>query len=181
MESGDGAPYASETVIVRPKTPSTKKSGDEFFMRHAIMAAREGMESGQTPFGACIARDGQLIEYAHNSVWSDTDITAHAEINAIRKACGKLSRIDLSDCIIYSTTEPCPMCFSAIHWAKIPLIYYGTSIKDAKDAGFNELQLCNLDMIRYGKSKVKAVEGLLKKECLELFTQWLQRPDKKAY
>ncbi|HEO64204.1 MAG TPA: nucleoside deaminase, partial [Candidatus Omnitrophica bacterium] len=99
------------------------------FMRLAVSKAEHGIKAGQTPFGACIVKNGKVIVCQHNAVWQNTDITAHAEIAAIREACRKLNSIDLSGCTIYSTTEPCPMCFTAIHWAKISRIVYGTSIE----------------------------------------------------
>lgn len=88
---------------------------------------KEGVDKGQTPFGSCIVKEGEVVSCEHNRVWETTDITAHAEIVSIRATCNKLNTIDLSGCVIYSTTEPCPMCYSAIHWAKISKIIYGTS------------------------------------------------------
>ena len=90
------------------------------FMQLAIEAARKGMSTNMGgPFGAVIVRDNEVIAVAHNEVLGTNDPTAHAEIVAIRRATEKLKRFDLSDCSIYSTCEPCPMCLSAIHWAGI--------------------------------------------------------------
>src|SRR4051812_47796737 len=119
---------------------------DEHWMRLAIETCRQGIEAGQSPFGACIVRGDELVVAAHNVVWQETDATAHAEVNAIRLACRKLASIDLTGCRIYSTTEPCPMCFSAIHWAKIDAIYFGTTIPDANALGFSELSISNEQM-----------------------------------
>jgi len=154
---------------------------DEDYMQLAIDKAFEGMRNGQSPFGACIVKDGQVIAVEHNHVWTDTDITAHAEICAIRSACRKLGTIDLNGCAIYSTTEPCPMCFSAIHWAKISKIYYGTSIADAQKAGFNELVVSNFDMKRYGQSRVEIIAGVLCEKAIELFNKWNISDKKKTY
>jgi len=151
------------------------------FMEAAISKAREGIAEGQTPFGACIARSGEIIACEHNQVWKDTDITAHAEIVAIRKACKKLGTIDLSGCEIYATTEPCPMCFSAIHWAKIGKIIYGTDIADAVDAGFNELTISNPDMKQLGKSPVEITSGFMRNENLALFGEFSSKPGKRTY
>ncbi len=112
-------------------------------MRLAIEEAKKGIKEGQAPVGACIVKDEQIVCCAHNTVWKDMDITAHAEINALRETCKKLHMIDLSDCEIYSTCEPCPMCFSACHWARISKIVYGARIEDAKQAGFNEIKISN--------------------------------------
>ena len=158
-----------------------KDSSSARFMKLAIKKAREGALKGQSPFGACIVKNGEVVALAHNVVWRTTDITAHAEVTAIREACKKLKTIDLSGCEIYTTTEPCPMCFSAIHWAKIDKIYSGTKIKDAQNTGFNELTVSNKKLKKWGKSKVKITEDVLKKECQELFTDWLKSKKKKVY
>ncbi len=155
-------------------------------MKLAIEKATEGIEWGQTPFGAVVARkDGdcgfEVVSVEHNEVWAETDITEHAEINAIRKACARLGSIKLVDCIIVSTTEPCPMCFAAIHWAGISKIYYGTSITDAKKAKFNELTISNEKMKELGGSPVEMEGGILVEENLTLFDMWKEREDKRTY
>src|SRR3989338_3600598 len=114
---------------------------EERFMRLAIEKALEGVRNGQSPFGACIVKEGKAVCCAHNVVWETKDITAHAEVHAIRQACRQLDTVDLSGCDIYSTCEPCPMCFSACHWAKISRIIYGTYIEDAKRLGYSELTI----------------------------------------
>src|SRR5262245_61122601 len=144
---------------------------DKEWMQLAIEAARTGIQTGQTPFGACLVRGDKLICAMHNHVWSDGDITAHAEITALREACRELKRIDLSDCTIYSTCEPCPMCFTACHWARIPRIVYGASIEDAQAAGFRELTLSNQKLRELGAGTVDIQGGLLKEECVALFTE----------
>lgn len=154
---------------------------DEDFMRLAIGVAREGIGKGQTPFGACIVKAGKVVSCEHNRVWETTDITAHAEIVAIRKACEKLESIDLSGSVIYSTCEPCPMCFSAIHWARISKIVFGARIKDAERAGFSELSISNDSMIELGDSPVVVAGSFLRDECIALFTEWSARKDRKVY
>jgi len=160
---------------------NTHKTKDEHFMNLAIEKAKEAISKGQSPFGACIVKNGKVIVSAHNSVWKTTDITAHAEVTAIREACKKLKIIDLSGCEIYTTTEPCPMCFSAIHWANIDKIYFGTRIKDAQNAGFRELTISNKTMKEKGNSKVKIKEDFLRAECKEVFKIWKNVRDKKTY
>ena len=150
-------------------------TSDEKWMRMAIDKAREALDKGQTPFGAVIVKNGELVVAAHNVVWETTDITAHGEVTAIRLACRKLNTIDLRGCEIYSSTEPCPMCFSAIHWSGMGRIVFGASIADAKMAGFNELTLSNQDMKRIGGSKVELVGGVLKEESVEVFREFLRR------
>ncbi len=154
---------------------------NERFMRLAIEKAKEGVRRGQTPFGACIVKNGTILSCAHNAVWSTTDMTAHAEIQAIRAACRKIKSIDLSGCVIYSTCEPCPMCFSACHWGRIEKIFYGVSIQDAKRIGFNELTVSNQELKKLGQSPVDIVGGFLRKENQELFDFWVTQKKKRVY
>jgi tRNA(Arg) A34 adenosine deaminase TadA len=149
-----------------------KKSLHAKYMAMAICKARENlakMEGG--PFGACIVKGGKVIAVARNTVLKN-DASCHAEINAIRLASKKLRTYDLSGCQIYSTTEPCPMCFSAIHWARINRLFYGNCISDAKAIGFNELSISSSLMKKLGKAKVKIIRGLMRGECNQLFKDW---------
>lgn len=154
---------------------------DQKFMRQAIEKARDGISQGETPFGACIAKNGDVIACEHNVVWEATDITAHAEVHAIRVACHKLNAIHLTGCTIYATCEPCPMCFSACHWARLKKIVFGASITDAGEAGFNELSITNDEMKQHGKSPLIIEAGFMRDECVELFRIWKKRPDWKVY
>lgn len=156
-------------------------SKDEQFMRLAILKTLEGIRQGQTPFGACIVKKGRVITCVHNTVWTSTDITAHAEIHAIRTACKRLKTIDLSGCTIYSTCEPCPMCFSACHWAKISKIVFGARIRDARAAGFHELPISNRRMQSLGGSSVAVVEDVLRHEALNLFRIWAGQSQPRPY
>lgn len=151
------------------------------YMRLAIERAMMGVSSGQTPFGACIVRDGQIIACEHNVVGATTDITAHAEVHAIRQACRTLGTLDLSGCDIYSTCEPCPMCFTACHWARIDRIWFGAEIRDAKRYGFNELEITNEVLKTLGNSPITIVPGLLREECIGVFEAYHRRPDKLTY
>ncbi len=157
------------------------KAKMEYYMRLAI---REGYKNLTTrdggPFGACIVKKGIVIAVARNTVLKN-DASCHAEINAIRKASRKLKNFDLSGCEIYSTTEPCPMCFGAIHWARIGRIVYGTGVPDAARIGFNELKLRAYNLQRSGKSPVTIVRGFMYKECRKLFDDWARLKDKRLY
>ncbi len=155
--------------------------GDRRFMQLAIDKAREGIDAGQSPFGACIARKGELVSVAHNTVWRDGDSTAHAEVNAIREACRVLDTIDLKECTLYTTCEPCPMCFSASHWAGISRIVFGAGITDAAGAGFSELPISIYQMKAVGVSKVELVPGFMLEENQALFRDWMSREDRRAY
>ena len=150
-------------------------------MRLAIARAREGVAAGQTPFGACIVRGDDAVAVSHNIVLRATDITAHAEVTAIREACRALGTIDLGGCVIYSTCEPCPMCFSACHWANLDRIVYGASIADAARCGFRELSISNSDMKRLGGSRIAIEAGYLRDEAVELFAHWMRLPGRQVY
>lgn len=157
------------------------KNIDEEFMKLAIDKARQGIKEGQTPFGACISKDDEVIVCVHNIVWESMEITNHAEIHAIREACKKLNTVDLSGCVIYSTCEPCPMCFSACHWAKISKIVFGARIEDARKLGFSELTISNEEMKRLGNSPIEIVGDILREENLELFKLWSTQGDRRVY
>ena len=108
------------------------------FLALALEEARAGIENDDGgPFGAVVVRNGVVISKAHNEVLKRNDPTAHAEILAIREASAILGRYDLSTCEIYSTSEPCPMCFSAIFWARIKRLIFGTTRKDVAEIGFD--------------------------------------------
>lgn len=147
----------------------------DYYMQLAIEKAREGIMGGQTPFGACVVKDGQVLACEHNMVWALTDITAHAEILAIRNACKVLGSISLAGCTMYATCEPCPMCFAACHWAGTERIVYGAGIEDALRAGFNELVISSDIMREIGCSGIEVVGGVLRKESAALFREWLER------
>ena len=107
-------------------------------MRKAIALSKENVANGGGPFGAVIARDGEIIATGVNRVTSNHDATAHAEVSAIRNACAKLGTHDLSGCEIYSSCEPCPMCLGAIYWAHLDRLYYGNDKHDAANIGFDD-------------------------------------------
>lgn len=154
---------------------------EQDYMRIAIRKAQEGIELGQSPFGSAIVHGDQVIAATHNTVWRDTDPTAHAEVNCIRAASQALKTIALHGCTLYSTTEPCPMCLSAIHWAKIERVVYGAVIADAATAGFCELYVDAKKLAELGKSPLKVEGGLLAQECADLFSQWLKSGKARAY
>lgn len=157
------------------------KPDEAKYMQLAVDKCRDGIKNGQTPFGAAVIKDGKTISVAHNTVWTTTDPTAHAEVNAIRLAAKNLSAIDLSGCVMYTTCEPCPMCLTAIHWARIDRVVYGATIADAEGAGFNELKVSAVDMVRQGGSSLIVESGLLEKECKELFSIWKSALRSKTY
>lgn len=149
-------------------------------MLAALKEAIEGVKSGDGgPFGALIARNGKILSKAHNMVIALNDPTAHAEILAIRKACQKLKSFSLHNCEIFSTCEPCPMCLSAIHWARINKIYYACTRQDAEKIGFDDKLL--YDMLK-GKNKAKfKLKRILREKCLSSFELWNRKKDKISY
>ena len=151
-------------------------------MQHAIAAAKEGIERGESPFGAVIAdTNGDIVLTAHNTVRTSCDATAHAEINAIRGACRTLGRIDLQGHIIATTCEPCPMCATAIHWARLDAVLFGATIVDAQEAGFNELAVSLQSLYESGGSPVDVTSGVLEGQCRALFELWRQGPKANPY
>ena len=128
---------------------------EEKFMRIAIDKAEEGIANGQEPFGACVVRDGKIVSLAHNTALGDPDVTAHAEMNAIRMACKVLGTIDLSGCEIYATFKPCRMCQEACERANISKIYYGAGPEDIGTTS--------------GETSIQIEADFLRDECLEMF------------
>jgi tRNA(Arg) A34 adenosine deaminase TadA len=158
-----------------------RDTGERRFMELAIEKARAGIAAGQSPFGACVVRGRDVVSCEHNVVWRSTDSTAHAEVHAIRVACAKLGSIDLSGCTIYSTCEPCPMCFGACHWAHLSRVVYGASIADAAAIGFRELSIPNETMKELGGSPLQLTGGFMAAECRVLFSEWKKRGGGETY
>ena len=151
------------------------------FMKTAIEEAKKGvMSNNGGPFGAVIVKDDRIIATAHNEVLKTKDPTAHAEILAIRTASQVLGSFDLSGCYIYSTCEPCPMCLSAILWARISRLYYGCTSEDAARIGFSD-ELFYKYFKGDEKTKNLIIEQTQKKECCEVFKTWEDKKDKIIY
>lgn len=158
-----------------------KENKHNYFMKKAVKEAFSGMRKNDGgPFGAVIVKNNKIIAIGHNEVLKTNDPIMHAEIIAIRKAAKFLKRFDLSDCKIYSTCEPCPMCFAAIHWAKIRKLYFGCSQKDAAKIGFDDKFI--YDVIRNKAKKKQVFAAQIKRnECLKIFKIWENKEDKKQY
>ncbi len=154
---------------------------DDAYLRRAIDACRLGIAAGQSPFGALIVRNGAIIAEAHNTVLSDLDPTAHAEVNAIRAASASLKTINLHGCTLYSTCEPCPMCLAASHWAKIDRLVFGARISDATAAGFSELAVPAATLAELGRSPLRVEQGRLHDACADLFREWKETGHAQSY
>ncbi len=151
------------------------------FMREAIALAQWGMEHNKGgPFGAVIVKDGQVIGRGYNRVPSDKDPTAHAEINAIRDACQHIGDFSLRGCTIYTSCEPCPMCLSALYWARIDSIVYACSKADADAIGFID-QHIGEELSRPPEQRQIPMEQYLRQEAIPLFEQWQNKQDKTPY
>lgn len=147
---------------------------DKELMRRVIDRTRHGIEDGQTPFGACIVKDGEIISM-HNAVWDSGDATAHAEVEAIRKASKVLGTADLSGCVAYSTCAPCSMCFSAYHWAGISKIFYGVSLEASIEVGLGNLPISPETMKELANTPIEIVGEFLVEENQELFKLWAEQ------
>ncbi len=152
----------------------------EELMREAIRLSDENVGKGGGPFGAVIARDGEIVATGVNMVTSSCDPTAHAEVNAIRAACQALGTFDLSGCEIYSSCEPCPMCLSAIYWAHLDKLYYGNDKNDAACIGFDDAFIYK-ELELKPEDRVLKSERLLADEALKAFMHWKDSPDKVEY
>ena len=153
---------------------------DRKMMLKAIELSRKNIEKGGGPFGAIIVRDGQIVARAGNSVTISNDPTAHAEINAIRKACRKLGTFDLSGCTIYTSCEPCPMCLGAIYWAHIDKIFYGNDAKAAAAAGFDD-NFIYKELSLLPEYRSIPTEPLHGDDAFKVFEIWINKPDKTRY
>ena len=151
------------------------------WMQKALEQARRSIAACQSPFGAVIVRGDEMVAAGHNEVWLRCDPTAHAEITCIQRAAQALGTIRLAGCRMYTTCEPCPMCASAIHWAKLDAVYHGAAIADAARAGFAELRLPTAEVYRIGQSRVQAVGGICAAQCAALFAEWADGASARAY
>lgn len=145
-----------------------------YFMQHAIKQAYRGIAQGQDPFGACLVHNAHVLASAHNQVLASQDVTAHAELCALRAACQQLHTSDLSGCVLYTTCEPCPMCFSACHFAKVATIVFACRIDDALQAGLPQLVISSQTLQHLGHSTVQLVGEVLRTEAIALFQVWQQ-------
>jgi len=156
-------------------------SDHQFFIRRAIELSRTNMQEGiGGPFGALIVKDGKIIGEGGNQVTSRKDPTAHAEVTAIRSACNKIDDFSLKGATIYTSCEPCPMCLSAIYWARIDKIFFANTRQDAAKIEFDD----NFLYQEIGKplsQRSIPIEQLLRDEAFAVFTEWTAKEDKITY
>lgn len=149
-------------------------------MRLAIELAIDNVKNGGGPFGAVIARNGEVVSTGVNRVTPNNDPTAHAEVMAIRAACTKLGTFNLDGCVIYTSCEPCPMCLGAIYWAHIEKIYYGANQHDAAAVDFDDSFIYK-ELALPLRERKTPVENILHNEALVPFDLWREKDDKVAY
>ena len=150
-------------------------------MREAIrLSVRKMREVKGGPFGAVVVRDGKIVGRGWNLVTSANDPTAHAEIVAIRQACKRLKRFQLSDCDLYTSCEPCPMCLSAIYWARVNHVFYANTRQDAARIHFDDAFIYRQVALPISRRKLK-MRQILHQEALAAFEEWEQKPDKILY
>ena len=153
---------------------------NEELMRRAIELSENSVRNGGGPFGAVIAKNGEIVAEGSNKVTIDNDPTAHAEVCTIRKACQKLNTFDLSGCVIYTSCEPCPMCLGAIYWAHLDKIYYANDRKDAGKIGFDD-DFIYEEIAIEPQYRKKPSEILLRNEAINAFRMWTLKDDKTKY
>jgi len=150
-------------------------------MREAIrLSLEKSRDNCGGPFGAVVVREGEIIGRGWNQVTSKNDPTAHAEVMAIRAACKKLNTFQLDDCELYTSCEPCPMCLSAIYWARVRRIFYANTRRDAARIKFDD-NLIYREISRPMARRKIPMRQLLRPEALKAFAAWEAKTDKVRY
>ena len=150
-------------------------------MHEAIRLSRQKMRRNQGgPFGAVVVRGGKIVGRGWNQVTTANDPTAHAEVMAIREACRRLKTFRLDDCDLYASCEPCPMCLSAIYWARFKRVYYANTRRDAARIEFDDDFIYHEVGRPVSRRKLPMIQ-LLHTEALKVFTEWKNKPDKIRY
>ena len=150
------------------------------FMKRAIELSIESVNNGGGPFGCVIVKDAKIVSEGSNKVTSTNDPTAHGEIVAIRNACEKLNNFNLIGSELYSTCEPCPMCLSAIYWARIDKIYYANTREDARKIDFDDSLIYSEFMKNINERKIPMIQ-MMRSEALKAFDLWDKKEDKVKY
>lgn len=153
---------------------------DKQLLRRAIALSVENVAAGGGPFGAVVARGGEIVAEGVNRVTTLHDPTAHAEVQAIRAAAARLGTFDLSGCTIYSSCEPCPMCLSAIYWARLDRLVYAGTKEDAACAGFDDAFIYRELALPPSGRRLRSSEQL-NDEAVAAFDAWRKKTDKVEY
>ena len=150
------------------------------FMKRAIELSVENVDKGGGPFGSVIVKNNKIIAEGANKVTSTNDPTAHGEIVAIREACKKLNNFNLNGSELYSSCEPCPMCLSAIYWARISKIYFANSRADAQKIDFDDSLIYSELQKNINGRKIPMIQ-MMRNEALRAFELWDKKIDKVKY
>ncbi len=157
------------------------KSRHEEFILRALQIAEENIQKPDGgPFGCVVVKNGKIISEGVNEVTRDNDPTAHAEISAIRAACKKLNTFQLTDCEIYTSCEPCPMCLGALYWARPKAIYFAATRDDAAKAGFDD-ELIYKEISMPAKSRSIKMQNIKTKLSTRVFDIWAKKKGKINY
>jgi guanine deaminase len=168
---------------VQPAPPQPPPASDAVraaLMRRAVELARRSVREGGGPFGALVARGGEVLAEGTNRVTATCDPTAHAEIEAVRAACGAAGDHRLAGCELYSSCEPCPMCLGAAHWARVDRVWFAATRADAAAAGFDDERIYQ-DLARPLHERALPLTQLLRDEALAAFADWAAHPGRVPY
>ena len=150
------------------------------YMKIAKKLSEENLKTNDGgPFGAVVVKEGKIIGKGSNKVLENNDPTAHAEIVAIREACKSIESYDLSNCEIYTSCYPCPMCLSAIIWSNIKKVYYGNTAEDAEKIGFRDELI--YEYIKNPDKKILNLECIDREETIKVFKEYIEKKDKEIY
>ena len=149
-------------------------------MSKAVSLSLQNIDEGGGPFGAVVVQGNEIVGVGINRVTANNDPTAHAEVMAIRDACARLERFDLSDCDIFTSCEPCPMCLGAIYWARIKRVYFGNTKQDAARIGFDDSFIYD-EIAKPLHERTISFVQLLPEMAARGFELWEQKSDKKLY
>ena len=150
------------------------------FMKRAIELSVENVDKGGGPFGSVIVKNNKIIAEGANKVTTTNDPTAHGEIVAIREACKKLNNFNLNECELYSSCEPCPMCLSAIYWARINKIYFANTREDAQKIDFDDSLIYSELQKNINGRQIPMIQ-MMRSEALKAFELWDKKTDKVKY
>jgi len=152
---------------------------NDFMLRAIELSLKSAINDGG-PFGCVITKGNKIIAEGSNKVTLSNDPTAHAEVVAIREACGKLNTFNLSGCDLYTSCEPCPMCLAAIYWAHVDNIFYANTREDAKNIDFDD-SLIYSEISKKNEDRQIPIKQMLREKALKTFDIWSEKKDKIKY
>ena len=150
------------------------------WMREAVSLGRDGIKHNGGPFGAIVVCGQEIVGRGHNQVTLRLDPTAHAEVIAIREACRSLGRFELRGCELFTSCEPCPMCLAAIYWARLDRVFYACTRHDAAEIGFDDQFIYEQLPLEIAARSLPMTQ-IEREYSLELFREWVEKPDKVHY